>query len=694
MKKVILDEQVICKEYTDDKMSILSLATKYKTAPRRIRDILDRNGLGRNPRTTTKYVVEDCHTEKYPAHDGITYIVFDPLTDFVSNDVGNRSGVLTTYISKQYGVTVPSNYDRSQYYRKTGNYWWEQWLNVREEETTIKETRLTRWENLDKTALCLEYANTDISIDALAAKNKIGKKRLQDLFKKYNVKKVSRQNTITDRYNAGEFKKEKYTPIDNKEYIVYDPLTTFESKDINNKGGVLTSYIEQTYGVATPPIYDRRIYYMMTGNYWWEQWLKVKLVEKPKTKKCPYCNWETTDLENKSGMFEVHLLKEHGIGKRDYIQRHPEDKPYFALASKTLHTRLFETDPKHIIHCPICGEPFVRISAKHLKSHGLTRSEFILKYGNCVAPSFHDRMSEVAKEVNRNATFHRVSGSEQEIIDFIRDLGFQTTQDRHILNGLELDIYIPDKNVAFEYDGIYWHNEQYKTKEYHLSKTEVCAEHGIRLIHIFEDEWLTKREIVKSRIRNILNTTPNRIFARKCEIRSVFSGEAKTFLEINHIQGEVNGVYRYGLFYEDELVSLMTFGKMRKALGSVNQDNSYELLRFCNKLNTTVVGGASRLFKHFINEVKPQSVISYADRRWSMGNLYEKLGFSFSHNSRPNYFYIINGERVNRFTLRKDILISKYGCPSDMSEHQFCLSKKWYRIYDCGTACFIWNNKK
>lgn len=106
-----------------------------------------------------------------------------------------------------------------------------------------------------------------------------------------------------------------------------------------------------------------------------------------------------------------------------------------------------------------------------------------------------------------------------------------------------------------------------------------------------------------------------------------------------------------------------------------------------------VVGGASKLFKYFINVYQPKSVVSYADRRWSFGNLYNKLGFGFEHYSKPNYYYVIKYKRRNRFNFRKSILVKKYNCPNDMSERDFCKLKKWYRIYDCGCGVYKWYNK-
>jgi hypothetical protein len=135
---------------------------------------------------------------------------------------------------------------------------------------------------------------------------------------------------------------------------------------------------------------------------------------------------------------------------------------------------------------------------------------------------------------------------------------------------------------------------------------------------------------------------------------------------------------------------LVTFGKQRINVGGKKKDNSYELIRLCTKLDTNVVGGASRLFKYFVKNYNPHTVISYADRRWSVGGIYNKLNFVLKHTSQPSYFYVMNKKRVNRYSMRKDILVSKYGCPIDMTEKEFCYSKGWYRIYDCGCLCYEW----
>ena len=288
------------------------------------------------------------------------------------------------------------------------------------------------------------------------------------------------------------------------------------------------------------------------------------------------------------------------------------------------------------------------------------------------------------------------STGEEEIFEFVKSVLPPQTKvnqrERAALPGQELDIYVPSKRLAIEFDGLYWHCEINKDdNNYHLKKTLACEEQGIRLIHIFEDEWMYKQEICKSRIISALGVVENKVPARKCTVQQIDAQTARHFIEQNHIQGyAVGGIINYGLFNNEELISVMSFSKLRKNLGATKEDNVYELLRFCSKSNTAVTGGASKMFKSFIKEYSPSKVVSYCDRRWGNGGVYSKMGFKLDHISKPSYFYIVGRQRKNRFCYRKDILVSKYGCSKEETEHSFCLKNHWYRIYDCGTKVFYY----
>ena len=247
-------------------------------------------------------------------------------------------------------------------------------------------------------------------------------------------------------------------------------------------------------------------------------------------------------------------------------------------------------------------------------------------------------------------------------------------------DGLEIDIYLPELKLGFEFNGLYWHSELFKDKWYHIGKTNYFRNKDIRVIHIWEDDWSYRREIVISQINNWLGIS-NKIFARKCQVKEVKDSKISSeFLDRNHIQGSVRSNLKLGLYYENELVSLMTFDYFegRKKM----EDGGWNLSRFCNRLDTSVVGGASKLLKYFINNYQVKRIISYADRDWSSGQLYENLGFEKIIESNPDYKYIIDSKRVHKSKFRKSNL------NTELTESKYMKKNQIQRIWDCGKIKF------
>lgn len=255
------------------------------------------------------------------------------------------------------------------------------------------------------------------------------------------------------------------------------------------------------------------------------------------------------------------------------------------------------------------------------------------------------------------------------------------------------DIYHYKDNIAIELCDLTFNSEKYVLPNNNIEKLNAYNKIGKKMICIFEDEWVYHQHIVKSRILNLLKLTQRKIFARKCTIKEMTYQECYQFLNENHLQGATPSKYYLGLFYNNELVSLMSFGLFRKSLGSNTKEGCYELIRFCNKINTEIIGGASKLFHFFITKYSPKEIISYCDIRWSSGDLYKKLGFELLYKSRPNYFYVNQNLRIreNRFKYRKDVLV-KNGFDKNKSEHEIMIERGIYRIYDCG--CYVFRYKK
>ena len=261
------------------------------------------------------------------------------------------------------------------------------------------------------------------------------------------------------------------------------------------------------------------------------------------------------------------------------------------------------------------------------------------------------------------------------------------TNDRTILSGKELDIYIPSKKLAIECNGIYWHS--LKSKEYHYKKWNACKEQEIQLLTLWEDQIINKPEIVKNIILSRLGIYDERIGASKCKIQPVPAKEATTFLDCNHLQGSVNGSVRLGLYYKDQLVSLMVFGKKRKALGSINKENTYELYRYCSACGVQVIHGAERLFNHFLKDHPGCIVESFSSNDISNGTLYKTLGFVHVSDQQASYWYVDKDlQRYHRFTFRKDALV-RNGADPNMTEFEITNNMGLYRIYDSGQQRWI-----
>jgi len=280
------------------------------------------------------------------------------------------------------------------------------------------------------------------------------------------------------------------------------------------------------------------------------------------------------------------------------------------------------------------------------------------------------------------------SDAENKLRNFI-ETELKIITEKINIENKEIDIYISSHKLGIEFNGLYWHSELFKDKNYHLNKTELCEQRDIQLLHIFEDEWIYKKEIVKSIIRSKLGLIEYKIYARKCYIKEIDSITSSNFLNENHIQGNVNSKIKLGLFYGDELVSVMTFENTRKSIEN-NNINSFTLNRFCTKLNTQVIGGASKLLKYFIKTYKPKSIISFADKRYSQGNLYEKLGFIMIKHNQPTYTYFKNNEliRYHRFNFRKEIL-NKNGFNTCKTEREIMKERGYLRIFDSGNIKYL-----
>lgn len=278
------------------------------------------------------------------------------------------------------------------------------------------------------------------------------------------------------------------------------------------------------------------------------------------------------------------------------------------------------------------------------------------------------------------------SAPEKEIVNFIKSFGFEVIENsRKIISPKELDIYVPELKLAIEFDGIFWHS--FKDKDYHNSKTEECEKKGIKLLHIFETDWLLKKDIILSIIQFNLRKGINKIYARNCQIVKLSKIEEKEFFNRNHIQGYHPSRLCLGLKYNGKVVQAMSFSKPR-----FNKNYEWEILREASELNNMIVGGKNRLFKNFLKEINPLSIISYCDRKYFSGKSYIDIGMEFSKITPPSYFYFKNNKVYSRFQCQKHKLSKLLNnFDENLSESENMENNGFRKIYDCGNNVFVWD---
>ena len=253
-------------------------------------------------------------------------------------------------------------------------------------------------------------------------------------------------------------------------------------------------------------------------------------------------------------------------------------------------------------------------------------------------------------------------------------------------DSIEIDIYLPELKLGIEFNGLYWHSNKFRESNYHVDKLNWFKSKNIDIKYIYEDDFDNNLDIIKSQISNWIGKTKTKIYGRKCQIKEVNTNEYRDFLNQNHIQGYVPVKLVYGLYYDNTLVSLMCFDKKEGRLNM--SENEWNLSRFCNLLNHQIIGGASKLLNHFIKINNPYRIISYADKDWSSGNLYFKLGFKLINESKPDYKYIVNGVRINKQNFNKSKL-GKMGYDIlNLTESQIMENLNINKIYDCGKMKF------
>ena len=496
--------------------------------------------------------------------------------------------------------------------------------------------------------------------------DQIKEKIKQNTYEKYGVQHVSQLSTFKNKVKA--------TCIDR-----YGCQCSLLNPQVHQKS--IETCIEK-YGVDNPlksPIIRSKIEHTCNERYGYKTCLL-----NPEYKE----EIKNTNFKKYGNAFAVASEEIKEKAKNTLINRYGVDNAFKsrAIRQKINRTIYDKTYDKLLSMCTTVIPNFTKSEFT-----GNPKKEYEWKCLEC-GRVFKDNYVYTSIPICRHCHPHRTSTGQEELLNFIETELENKIEVRSnlmsIIKPYELDIYIPDLKLAFEFNGTYWHSEEKgKDKNYHLNKTKLCEEKGIHLIHIFEWEWIFKKDLVKQRIKNILGSNrSDKIFARKCVVKEIASNTANDFVEKYHLQGISNASVNLGLFYKDELVSVMTFAKPR-----FNKQYQWELIRFCSKY--PIIGGAGKLLVYFERKYKPISLISYANRCWSskLSNVYEKIGFKLIGESEPNYVWYKGDMRLSRYQCQKHKLKNLLGdgnFDEELSETNNMLKNGFKKVFDCGNLVF------
>ena len=272
------------------------------------------------------------------------------------------------------------------------------------------------------------------------------------------------------------------------------------------------------------------------------------------------------------------------------------------------------------------------------------------------------------------------------LVEFVDSLGLEIIHnDREILKPKELDIYIPSKNIAIEFNGLYWHSDSVlKDKNYHYNKWKACHDQGIQLITVWEDDWLYRREIVARMLKHKLGVSEDQVvYARKCQVVVLPKQTAWEFLDGNHIQGHTFSSVYLGLTVGSELVAVMAL--------TLNNKNTQEWTLDRYATSCGVPGGHSKLLKFFTKNYGWSQIVTFADLSVSDGSLYEKTGWRLDKILKPDYKYVVGGVRKHKFGYRikrfRDDPSLKY--VEGYTEYGLAKLNGLYRLWDCGKLRYV-----
>lgn len=549
------------------------------------------------------------------------------------------------------------------------------------------------------------YINQNKSIKDLCAKFDISKSYLMRLLKEYNIRKPksleieNRSKTMIERYGAktafqSEELRAKIEMTNLERYGAKNPYASKKVREKIKKTNLERYGVENVWSKGSPildKIKDTNINKYGVDNPAKTDEIKQTISSKNKLKASEaLINRHKTNLE-RYGVENIRELDEiNDKIKQTNLERYGAESPFQSdeVREKIKKTNLEKYGVENVLSS---NEVKEKIKQTNYERYGVPYTLQADEVKERIRQTNLERYgveyyceTEHARENNKP---YKISKINKEFSDILTSLNINNDLEfsiRHKSYDIKVD------NTLIEIDPTFTHNtslpafsNEHISIDYHLNKTKLANENGFNCIHVFD--WDDKDKIINMFLPKSI------LYARQCEVKEISLKEANDFLNLYHLQ---NGLMKQdvclGLFYNDSLVEVMTFGKPR-----YNKNYEYELLRLCSHKEYKITGGSEKLFKYFINNYKPKSVISYCDISKFSGDVYSKLGFILKGISKPSrhWYNVKTKQHITDNLLRQrgfdQLFGTNYG--KGTSNEMLMIEHGFVEVYDCGQSTYIWN---
>jgi len=468
---------------------------------------------------------------------------------------------------------------------------------------------------------------------------------------------------VQKEINSYEFNRNNpYKIIDGKDLIAICKITKKEIKDYDNKSGAITTHLLELYpDMELPSHYKRKDILYKTFKYWYHDHFDFEYRDIKDTVKCKHCAWETEDVNNVAGSYMNHMINVHNVDVEKHLQEYPEDEIFFKKHKKLNDREIDLKNEDNYVICKECEVKLNRITPTHLSKHNMTMEDYRIKHnitnpGDLISKRMNDDIIERRKTTFKPKKIHKRSQGENKIINFLNLYNIKTiSNERNLLDGFELDIYLPEYNIGIEFNGVYFHSEHTgnKDREYHKSKTNILESKGVKLIHIFDSDYDKYTEKINRMLLDFIEIDLFKIKNNEYIIDYINENKKNEFIRNNSINISDKSEHCTSSIKDGEILSILCFDY---------KDNKIIINNYINKIGYKIEDDHILMFEEIKRKFKFDQIIGYYNKLWNNfdGNIFDKFGFIKNKNTDPDFYYIRYNGLDKNILINKDLYSKEY----------------------------------